>query len=99
MTLLDFTKALDPVNYRILCLKLRAYGITFMVADWVQALLSNRHFKGQESNSWSAAFAFHHVCGKIRPGSREGTLWHDTFREAPGPNSFSINWSLALAVI
>ncbi len=42
----------------MLCWKLRAYGINPMVVDWVQAFLSNGHFRvrvnGQVSDSRSA---------------------------------------------
>ncbi len=58
MVFLDFAKAFDSVNHRMLCLKLRAYGINPMVVGWVQACLSNRHFRvrvnGQVSDSRSA---------------------------------------------
>ncbi len=58
MVFLDYVKAFDSGNHRMLGLKLRAYGINPMVVDWVQAFLSNRHFKvrvnGQVSDCRSA---------------------------------------------
>ncbi len=55
---LDFAKAFDSIDHRILCLKLNAYGTNHMVVDWVQAFSSNRHFRvrvnGQVSDSRSA---------------------------------------------
>ncbi len=32
---LDFSKAFDSVKYRLLCVKLRAYGVNVKVAKWI----------------------------------------------------------------
>ncbi len=45
MVFLDFAKAFYSVNHRMLCVKRRVYGINSTVVDWVQAFLSNRHFR------------------------------------------------------
>ncbi len=31
---LDFSKAFDSVNHRLLCVKLRAYGVHVQVVEW-----------------------------------------------------------------
>ncbi len=44
-TILTLHKTIDSVNHRMLCLRLGAYGITPIVEDWVQALLSDVNFR------------------------------------------------------
>ena len=40
--LLDFTKAFDRVSHRLLLLKLKYYGITGEIINWIQSFLTNR---------------------------------------------------------
>ncbi len=42
---LDFSKAFDSVNYRLLLHKLRGYGIAPIVISWVECFLSRRTFQ------------------------------------------------------
>ncbi len=66
MVFLEFAKAFDSVNRRMLCLKLRAYRINLKVVDWVQVFLSNRHFRvhvnRQVSDSRSAGIGVPQGC-------------------------------------
>lgn len=42
---LDFRKAFDVVNHRLLLMKLGAYGIEVATLDWLKAFLTNRTFR------------------------------------------------------
>ncbi len=42
---LDFSKAFDPVNHRLLLHKLRGYGIAPIVISWVNCFLSRQTFQ------------------------------------------------------
>ncbi len=42
---LDFSKAFDSVNHRLLCVKLRAYGVHVEVVEWIQSFLAQRSFR------------------------------------------------------
>ncbi len=39
---LDFSKAFDSANHRLLCVKLRAYGVHVRVVEWIQSFLAQR---------------------------------------------------------
>ncbi len=41
----DFSKAFDSVNHRLLCVKLRAYGVHVKVVEWIQSFLAQRSFR------------------------------------------------------
>ncbi len=45
MVSLYFTETFDTVNHCMLCSKQGTYESNFMVEDWVQAFISNIHFK------------------------------------------------------
>ena len=40
---LDYAKAFDKVDYKLLLQKLKAYGITGRLYQWIRSFLSNRH--------------------------------------------------------
>jgi len=40
--LLDFSKAFDKVSHKLLLLKLKFYGITGKIINWIESFLSNR---------------------------------------------------------
>ncbi len=42
---LDFSKQFDAVNHRLLCVKLRAYGVHVKVVEWIQSFLVQRSFR------------------------------------------------------
>ena len=42
---LDFSKAFDSVNHRLLMGKLEAYGISWELEGWLRDFLQNRSFK------------------------------------------------------
>ncbi len=42
---LDFAKAFDSVNHRMLCDKMLAYGICRFIVNWTRSFLSNRTFQ------------------------------------------------------
>lgn len=45
MCFLDFSKAFDIVNHRIICAKLTALGVSPEVVGWVRSFLANRTFQ------------------------------------------------------
>ncbi len=45
LTYLDFSKAFDSVNHRLLLEKLRGYGIAPIIISWAECLLSQRTFQ------------------------------------------------------
>jgi hypothetical protein len=52
---LDFVKAFDKVPYRLLLLKLQAYGITGALLDWCKSFLTGRSQSvliGQTASDW-----------------------------------------------
>ena len=51
---LDFQKAFDSVNHRLLLLKLDAYGVEQKVLNWVKAFLTNRTFFVEVEGSQSS---------------------------------------------
>ena len=40
---LDYAKAFDKVDHKLLLQKLKAYGITDRLYQWIRSFLSNRH--------------------------------------------------------
>ncbi len=50
---LDFRKAFDAVPHQRLLMKLRAYGITGNVLNWIENFLTNRRQRVQVNNSFS----------------------------------------------
>ena len=40
---LDYAKAFDKVDHKLLLQKLKAYGITGRLYQWIRSFLSNRH--------------------------------------------------------
>ena len=40
--ILDFSKAFDKVSHKLLLLKLKFYGITGKIINWIESFLSNR---------------------------------------------------------
>ncbi len=52
---LDFAKAFDSVNHRMLCDKMLAYGIHRSIVDWTRSFLSNRTFQLRVGESYSAS--------------------------------------------
>jgi hypothetical protein len=58
--LLDFAKAFDTVPHRRLIAKLRAYGISGLVLNWIEAFLKNRRqrvVQGEIVSSWAEIFS------------------------------------------
>ncbi len=50
---LDFAKALDSVNHRLLLTKLKCYGIAPSVINWIESYLRRRSFQVNVSGSLS----------------------------------------------
>ncbi len=42
---IDFPKAFDSVNHRILCDEMHVYGIHQTIVDWTRSFIFNRTFK------------------------------------------------------
>ena len=51
LILIDFSKAFDKINHSKLILNFNSSGIRSTPLSWIQAFLSNRQQKGQESDS------------------------------------------------
>jgi hypothetical protein len=68
---LDFQKAFDSVNHRMLLLKLESYGVSSQLVNWVKAFLENRTFhvvvEGESSRKGKA-------CSGVPQGSVLGPL-------------------------
>ncbi len=45
LTYLDFSKAIDSVDHRLLLDKLRGYGIAPIVISWIESFLNQRAFQ------------------------------------------------------
>ncbi len=50
---LDFVKALDSVNHRLLLTKLKCYGIASSVINWIESYLRRRFFQVSVNGSLS----------------------------------------------
>ncbi len=48
---LDFAKAFDSVNQRMLCDQMLAYGVHQSIVDWTRSLLSNSTFQVRIADS------------------------------------------------
>ena len=53
MVLIDFAKAFDSVNHRLLCLKLAASGIHPSIVEWIRDFLTDRTFRVRLGDSLS----------------------------------------------
>ena len=68
---LDFMKAFDSVNHRLLIHKLKAYGIAQSVCEWIENFLEQRTFYVSVRNASSTASD---VCSGVPQGSVLGPL-------------------------
>ncbi len=71
MVFLDFAKAFDSVNHRMLCDKMLAYGIHRFIVDWTRSFLSNRTFQVRVGEPYSAPAP---ACSGVPQGSVLGTI-------------------------
>ncbi len=52
----DYSKALDSVNYRLPCVKLRALGVHVKVVEWMQSFPARRSFRVRVHDCLSSPF-------------------------------------------
>lgn len=71
MVFLDFAKAFDSVNHRILCSKLSSFGIDIATANWIKSFLSNRSYCVKLGEVVSS---FGEACSGVPQGSVIGPL-------------------------
>ncbi len=71
LAFLDFAKAFDSVNHRILLAELKASGIDGAVLNWIKSYLSNRSYQVQLDGMLSEAAPCH---GGVPQGSVIGPL-------------------------
>ena len=83
MIIMDFSKAFDTVPHQRLLLKLKTYGITGGILDWISSFLQNRHQRvvvGGDHSEWV----------KVQSGVPQGTVL--------GPLYFSFTLTICLLI-
>ena len=71
LVLLDYSKAFDTINHRILCAKLKALGFTFEAVSWVLGYLTDRKQKVKTNSDESG---WEHIQYGVPQGSVLGPL-------------------------
>ncbi len=56
VVLLGYSKAFDSDNHRLLCVKLRAYGVHVKVVEWIQSFLAQRSVRVRVHDCLSLPF-------------------------------------------